>query len=237
MDNSVYPNLANQILLDNELSIIANNSANSGAAGFKQDLQIVSNYAPNNQSKVDIPNNSATIINLQQGSFDKTDSPLDLAINGNAFFAIQTAQGIRYTRNGSFKIRSDGLLADQNNNPVLSEGEDVIELSQAQDNIFVNSKGTIYLKDKEINKLSLVTFENLKFLKKSGNSYFRSVSEPIEPKNIQVLQGYLESSNVNAVSENIKLLNLQKYFSASSSFISDNYSLEKNAYRSIVTNK
>ena len=130
MQNALLVGLSRQVALGRELDVIANNIANINTAGFKADGSVFEEYvsptaradnflAPDR--RVSFVNDRATWIDLSQGPLEKTNNPLDVAINGGGFFAVQTPQGERYTRNGAFQINNVGELVTAEGYQVLGE--------------------------------------------------------------------------------------------------------------------
>ena len=233
-DNSIYTTLSNQIALNDELSITANNMSNANTTGFKRDIQILSSHT--SKDKIDnlkMPDDIASISDFTPGSLKQTNNPFNIAINGDGFFMIETQSGISYSRNGNFLINNEGILIDQQGNYVLSDGGDQIAIPLQSSNVFINKNGNIYSSNQLIGVIGVYNFSDLKFLRKSGNGYFNTALEPIPSENFQLLQGFLEESNSKPIIETTKLIDLQKKFSMSSNLISDVYTMQRNSFRLI----
>ena len=214
MDNSIYTTLASQIALNDELSITSNNMANANTSGFKKDIQIMSTYiAKDNIANLKMPNDIASISDFASGALKQTDKILDVAVNGQGFFMVQTPHGLRYTRNGSFLTNSEGILIDIQGNPVLSQDGAQTTVPSHDENVFINKEGKVYASGTQIGSIGVVNFSNSKLLRKAGNGYFISDVEASSSEKYQVLQGFIEESNTNPIIETTKLIDLQKKFS------------------------
>ena len=234
MDNSIYTTLSNQVALNDELSITANNISNANTTGFKKDIQIMSSYTTKDKiSNLKMPDDIASISDFTPGSLKQTNNPLNVAINGQGFFMIETQNGIFYSRNGNFLTNNDSVLIDQQGNYVLSETGDQIVIPLQSDNVFINKQGNIYASNILIGNIGVFNFSDVKYLRKSGSSYFKTTLEPVPSENFQLLQGYLEESNTNSILETTKLIDLQKKFSMSSNLINDVYMMQRNSFRLI----
>ena len=234
MDNSIYTTLSNQIALNDELSITANNMANANTTGFKKDVQIMSSYTARDKiSDLKMPNDIASISDFTSGSLNQTGRPFDVAINGEGFFMIETPNGNFYSRNGRFLINNEGALIDQQGNYVLSEDGGQITLPLQNQYVFINKSGNIYISENLIGNIGVFNFSNLKLLRKAGNGYFRTTLEAVPSDKPQVLQGFLEESNTSPIIETTKLIDLQKKFSMSSNLITDVYGMQRNSFRVI----
>ena len=157
------------------------------------------------------------------GNLTQTDNPLDFALQReNAFFVIQTPDGIRYTRDGNFNLNSDGYLVNKEGYLVLSrDGIDSQEGIRVSAGLHIESdtSGNLYLRNlnndaigEQINigALAIVGFENPRYLKKVGKNLYEYPKERKDEREIVqnsiVAQGFVEKSNVNAVREMTSLI-------------------------------
>jgi len=170
----------------------------------------------------------------EQGSLMRTENPFDVALDGKGFFAVMTERGERYTRNGAFTLNKDGILVTHNGLPVLGENG-IIKLQK--NNFMINERGEILVnaalsleptdmvgmtqnnweQPVVIDKLKIVDFENIRELKKEGESLYRDTeySGPALPaEEYKVVQGFLEKSNVNAVREMVDMIEVQRSYEA-----------------------
>ncbi len=203
-------------------NIIANNLANVNTVGFKQLIPTFRNirdinvevFNPSDQTGPGLKtvgNISAgsiidqTHLDLEQGPLKKTDGTLDVAINGDGFFAVQTENGEFYTRNGNFMLNDEGDLVTQSGFKVLSEGGGTININiqgQSAGDIVISADGRIIHSGAEIDKLRIVDFEDKSKLITVGNSLFQNadnMQNAVEMDNPSISQGYLEGSNANMV--------------------------------------
>lgn len=170
--------------------------------------------------------------NFQQGQLTPTGNPLDIALRGKGFFEVLTPNGVRYTRRGLFTISTEGnLVTDQGNivlakldresqkvqggtgdSPLTQPEQRKITLSNAP--ITISMNGEIYQQGKKIGDLSIVEFKDRNALKKEGNSLFINPHQENLLSDVQttVSQGFIEESNVNAVSEMSALIKANRHF-------------------------
>ncbi|RDU73467.1 flagellar hook-basal body protein [Helicobacter aurati] len=248
MQTGYYGAAGGMITQFNRLDIISNNLANLNTNGYKRDDVVIGDFlrmVQSHQDTLPIPDETkaaAKFINRTMtrvpviaesytdqsvGSMEHTENDLDFALKSpNMFFAVQTPNGVAYTRNGSFSIGDDGYLVTKEGFHVLSrdgiENEGGI-LMNANMQISVDSNGNIGFKELSNEgmadtiaggSLAVVTFDNPKFLKKIGSSlYIEDRQEPNDTSSQglaganlvynggAVAQGFLEKSNVNAVLE------------------------------------
>ncbi|AOT70059.1 flagellar hook-basal body protein [Geosporobacter ferrireducens] len=158
-------------------------------------------------------------INFDQGQIFETDNQLDFALKGRGFFQIETPEGVSYTRDGSFKINgnhelvtAEGYRVLGNNGPIVIDGTKVA----------VSEKGDIFADDEWMGQLNIIDIENLKDLRKEGGNLYKMAAgtEPEGPPFTgQVLQGFLENSNVDAVKEMIEMITLFRNYESNQKMI------------------
>ncbi len=177
----------------------------------------------------------ATKKDFRTGSFLETDNPFDVAIDGTGFFAVELPNGeVRYTRDGSFKLSIDGdeaMLVTSEGYIVLSEDEDEIVFDEGIRDINIDEFGYITSADEdgetvEIARLKFVNFMNPEGLLSEGmNLYSETAASgeeiPVETEEMKskVVQGYLESSNVQVVDEMVKMITAQRAYEINSKTI------------------
>lgn len=206
--NIVAGTLAQEMKLD----VLSNNMANANTVGFKGDhvFQIPSTSSDSENlstaSVKDMPMNNismlpvGTYINFIQGSLKETGNTLDVALEGEGFFCVQTPRGNEYTRKGDFVLNSSGTLVTQQGYPVLGKGGNEIQISGRQ--VVVGSQGGIIVDGVEADSLKIVNFPNQRGLIKNGDSFFSPIDladQGVAVENVMVQQGYIEGSNVDSL--------------------------------------
>lgn len=224
MVNGLYVTTSGLLMQQSRLDTISNNLANMNTNAFKKDMAIFSVYRPKDdrypqnyirESHYNKTINTAVMLddivtNHTQGQVKPTNNKFDFALTKqNAFFAIDTPWGIRYTRDGSFTRNADGDLVTQDGYPVMSRNaEGTANINVPQNMQFeTDEEGTIYLNGVPGNQLLIVEFENLENLQKVGRNQYAAVDmEPIELDNAGLMQGFVEGSNVNPISEMVQMI-------------------------------
>lgn len=171
----------------------------------------------------------------QQGTLQPTNNPLDLGIHGKGFFEVLTPNGVRYTRKGTFSISNNGQLVTSDGFPVLTKldipesalnkefsgektklpGPDERIINLGQGKISFNLEGEIYQDGNKLGQLSVVEFKDLHALKKEGNSFFINTdlqNIKLSDSKTAVHQGFVEGSNVNAITEMSNLIKAHRHF-------------------------
>ena len=181
------------------VDVITNNLANSQTTGFKRDF----GHVMQTEEGFDV----GTAIDLTPGDLVNTKNDLDVAIDGQGFFAIETPGGVRYTRNGSFSLNASGEIVTKDGMKVLSSSGSPIIVGEG--NVAIQDGGIVTVDGNEVATLKIVTFKNNHELMKEG--FYRliwkgdadGVQDVPEPK---VKSGALERSNVNAMEEMVHLM-------------------------------
>lgn len=198
--------------------LTANNLANANTTGFKRQL-VFSQEFSEAQRKL-LPTGAdwekARIIGIKidfsPGPMERTEDPLHLAIDGDAFFVIDTPNGEMYTRGGNFTASPEGRLVTLDGYPVMSTtGEIIIEGGE----FIVDSRGQMIVDDQSIGQLQLVTFPQPYPLQPAAPGLFAVVPGgpgPSTAEEFSLRQGMLEGANVNLISEMVNMIESYREF-------------------------
>ena len=222
MDNTLYVGLSRQMTLQRELDVIANNVANVDTVGFKVEslmVQTDDEKLPSAGAASGLPATVAFALDggvardFGQGALKQTGAPLDMAIEGNGFFKIATDKGERYTRDGRFAMDAQGRLITQSGQPVQGDGGD-ITLDPTKGQPMVGSDGSISQAGQSVGKIAVVQFASLSALSKDGDGLYRNVSniQPTADDTARVRQGMVETSNVQAITQISKLVEVTRAY-------------------------
>ena len=186
MENNLLIGLSRQMTLQRELDVIANNMANLNTTGFKADGNVFEEYLmPVARSDrftgadrlMSFVLDRATWHDLGQGPMQQTGNPLDVAIDGKAFLAVQTPQGERYTRNGALQINAQGQLVTSQGYQVVGANGPILFQPGDRD-IAISREGTITVRagtnlvETQRGKLRVVGFAQPERLEKDGTTMF-----------------------------------------------------------------
>lgn len=152
------------------------------------------------------------IVDFSQGSPVETGRPLDLALNGPGFLAVQTPEGVRYTRDGNLRTDASGLLTQADGSPVLGvDGP----LHLGQGSLRIDDSGAIFVDGEPAGRLRLVEIPP-EAMKKAGSNYFEALDEAAvrDPEHTAVSQGFLESSNVDPARTVMELMEIVRSYAA-----------------------
>ncbi len=261
MIRGLYTGASGMVVQMHQMDAIANNLANVDLTGYKRDLSAQKAFPElllrrtSDDGVYKFPfgsiDTAPVVGKLGTGvEFNELYTVYDVAIEGQGegFFVIQTPDGERYTRNGTFTIDPHGILVTKDGYPVLGENgiinlkKNNFKIDQAG-NIFHNA---IYADDPNrlvtmeendweqtelLDKLRIVDFERKRYLKKVGNSFWQANEESGEARaietgtDVKVLQGFIEKSNVNSVTEMVRMIEINRAYEASQKSIQTHDSL------------
>jgi flagellar basal-body rod protein FlgF/flagellar basal-body rod protein FlgG len=230
MDNALLIGLSRQVTLGRELEVVANNLANINTTGYKADSTIFEQFLMPEASAGQFPPGSrqpafvrdrTTWHDFGSGPIQRTGGPLDVAIDGDAFLVVQTAAGQRYTRNGALQISATGALVTHAGDPVLGVGGP-IQFQNTDHDISIGEDGTITVRegasatsDSVRGQLQLAQFADNGALRKEGSNLFSApvgVASQSASPNVRVVQGSIEQSNVSAVSEMARMVEITRSY-------------------------
>ncbi len=219
MDSGYYAAFTGLAARMQALDVVANNLANVSTTGFRGQFEFYESVDAGIGDQFLSPLNAATNdygvlggadIDLDQGNFEPTANPLDLAIKGSAFFVVKTPRGIRYTRNGSFHTNSAGQIVNQDEDAVLGSNNLPIELPQGE--VKVAQDGSVSVAGALAGSLRLVEFApGTELLPEGATNFIAPAGSDQDAKNSTVAEGMLESANVSPVKETVELMALQRH--------------------------
>ncbi len=235
MENAAYIGLSRQMTLRRELDIAANNVANADTTGFKVEQLMVATEI-GRQARNDMIRPSASFVmdkgvgrDFGQGALKQTGRSLDFAIEAEGvFFQIQNGNGELYTRDGAFTINPEGLLTTQKGLPVLGDGGPIF-VDPELGPLSVAMDGTITQDDQPVGRLTVVRFDNLAVLEKTGGGLYRNTSnlQPVAANDAQIRQGMLEGSNVNTLAQITNLIEINRAYERVSKMIENTNDLSR----------
>jgi flagellar basal-body rod protein FlgF len=237
MDTTTYVALSRQLVLQRQLDVTANNLANMDTPGFKLESLMVQTDPENlptpkgsgGPAVVNFVLDGGVARDFSAGPVKITDAPLDLAIKGQGFFTINTPAGPRYTRDGRFDLDANGQIVTKSGLPVLGEGGPVI-IDPKLGQIHIAADGTISQKDQVVGKISLVSFASLSGLSKQGDGLYDNVSNTAtQASTATMLQGAVESSNVEPMTQMTQLIKVNNAYAMVSQMLVNVSDLSRSA--------
>lgn len=207
--------IGRQVGLSRELDVVANNLANASTTGYKANRAIFAELVVpvgGPDKSVSLANLAAHSIELEQGGLRLTQGQLDLAIQGEGFFQVETPQGNRLTRAGHFQVNPEGTLIDGDNNPVLGEGGNPITIPPEASDIVIAGDGSLVIDGLQVDRIGVFQAEGQ--LQRDTSTYFRTEGAVAQIDTPTVIQGALEDSNVSPVLEVARMIEVQRAYEA-----------------------
>jgi flagellar basal-body rod protein FlgF len=165
---------------------------------------------------------------MSEGPRTQTDAPFDVSIHGKGFFAVQTPQGQRYTRDGHFGLDTGGQLVDDSGNAVQGDGGS-ITISTDDGDIHIGQDGTVSGKNGQIGKIKVVSFKNEAALQKEGANTFSATETPADASDYTLTQGTIEGSNVSPVTEISHMIDVMRAYQATATLTQSQQDLMRQA--------
>jgi flagellar basal-body rod protein FlgF len=250
MENMLLVGLSRQMTLQRQMDVVANNVANVNTNGYKADKSLFQEYLQTGAHEDDFVGkdrsvsyvlDNGTFKDLTQGPIAQTQNPLDVAIDGGGFLAVQTAAGVRYTRDGALQINNQGQLVTAAGDPVLGNSGPIV-FQPTDHDINIGADGNISVLegintvDSVRGKLQLVSFADAqKLLKQGSNLYSAGTGVAPQPDTASTLrQGFVEKSNVNSVSEMSRMIEVTHAYSSIATLLQQETDLRKTAIQQLA---
>lgn len=244
METPIYIALSRQMALRTQLDVVANNIANANTAGFKAEMMLMSEVAlpAEKGTELSYVQDFATARDFSPGALRATGNDLDLAIQGDGFFAVQTPDGVRYTRVGRFQLNGDGTLVTSHGYPVLAGGSS-ISIDPDDGRLNVAADGTISTdRAREgqllqvLGKLDVVDFPKRAALVPAPDNLFDAGTQAPATATGKVAQGMLEDSNVRPIVEMTNLIEVTRNYQTMQRFLDNEHERQRRAINSITSN-
>lgn len=218
METSSYVGLSGQLALERRLATIAHNIANAGTSGFRAEgVQFSSIVSPTAPFRTAFATTGAPFAETRAGGLTQSGNPLDVAVQGDGFFAVATPQGVAYTRDGRMQMLPTGDLVSTAGYPMLDISGSPLTVNPAGGTISVLRDGMIQQDGRNLGAIGLFKLDLSKGYTRTDNAGLVP-AVPAEPVDDfignGVVQGYVEESNVNPILEMTNLIAVQRAFEA-----------------------
>lgn len=234
---TAYTGMLNQ---QNKMDVISNNLANAAVTGYKKEgstsqaFDTVLAYKIRDRS-IGVHTQRIGGMNLgvkigenytdySQGPFKNTDNTYDLAISGNGFFCVQFTNkagvtSTKYTRDGSFTLNVDGYMVTKDGDYLLDTNGNRIRLDPLSTSR-IDESGTIFQNDRIVTRIGLQDFEDYNYLEHYGENYYQPVNGyRFKNADGQIIEGYLEASNVQVVQEMVEMISVTRTYESNQKVI------------------
>ena len=224
MQSGLYVTLSSQMALQRRMEAIANNVANASTPGFRrEEIKFDTMMSHASSESVAFASAGDTYIKRDPGQMIKTGNPLDVAVQGDAWFALQTPSGTVYTRDGRMQMTPDGQLQSIAGYPILDVGGAPIQLNPNGGPVTIASDGMITQANAQISAIGLFTIPQDAKLSRYDNSGVtpdKPASPVLDFNRYGVVQGHVEGSNVNPMWEMAQLIEASRRYDSVSKSMS-----------------
>lgn len=236
METAGYVALSRQSGLVREMQIVANNIANAATTGYRQEGLVFSEYvhASPEQSSLSMSRARVPNTSMEQGALTQTNGTFDFAIEGDGFFLIETPGGERLTRSGSFSPNAAGDLVTMSGHRVLDAGGAPVFVPGSGSNLQVASDGTLSSDGQVLGQIGLFRPTDPINMEREDGVMFRTQGGVEPAENANMLQGFLEGSNVNAISQMSRMIEIQRAYEMGQSFLETEDQRIRNAVKSLI---
>jgi flagellar basal-body rod protein FlgF len=249
MENTLLIGLSRHVTLERQMDAVANNIANINTTGYKANRSLFQEYLRSGahednfvgrDRRVSYVTEGLDYQDFTSGAFEQTKNPLDVAVDGGGFLAVQTPAGERYTRDGNLQINSQGQLVTAVGNPVLG-ANGPITFQPTDHDVTITQDGTITVvqgngtADTVRGKLRLVSFNNPQGLLKEGANLYATGQATSQPDlRSTIRQGFIEKSNVNALAEMSRMIEVSRAYQQMSTLLQQEGDLHKTAIQQLA---
>jgi flagellar basal-body rod protein FlgF len=202
-----------------EFELLSHNMANASTPGFKQELLSLWRVESPNEPTDSLGQRPGYFLNVRsrdysQGSLHETGNENDFALDGPGFFKVQTPQGVRYTRNGTFKLNAERQLVTKEGYLVLGKSGP-ITLNSVDQNYYMDPEGGVHMDKSVGDQIAVADFANRQGLAQQGKCYYAATPQSgteTSPPDTKIRQGEIEESNTDPTAEMVQLINIQRSF-------------------------
>jgi flagellar basal-body rod protein FlgF len=237
MENTLFVALSKQLAIRRQMDIIANNLANADTNGFKTErmmfAELLSERLPE-ERRLSFVHDVATAMDLREGGMQATGNPLDVALKGPGWFSVDTPQGVRYTRDGQFRLNDEGFLVTKQGHPVLSTQDQPIAFTPADGQIEIKGDGTVSAGGQDRGRIAVVSFDNPQMLEKASGNLYRTDAPAIPTEETHLVQGTIEDSNVLPVIEVTRMITALRTYQGAQNLINKEDERQRLAIRKLT---
>ena len=245
METPSYVALSRQTALVRQMDTVANNLANVATPGFKAEAEVfttvpIRSQVRGNPQRLAYVQDFATVRDFSTGPMSPTGNDLDVAIQGNGFFVIQTPNGPRYTRFGHFQLNAAGQVVTKQGYPVMAGGAP-LQIDPDDGPVQISGDGSVSADRTQqgnaqvvYGKLDVVDFAKRDTLKPEEGVMFKTDALPIQVAQPALVQRMLEQSNVQSVKELTNMIWVQRSYESMQRFIDGENDRMKRAINYII---
>jgi flagellar basal-body rod protein FlgF len=231
METTAYLALSRQTVLRRQMEVIAHNIANMNTSGFQAEALALEPTLRDagNRDQIAFVQDFATVRDLTPGPLVPTGGPLDLAIEGDGWFAFQTEGGVRYGRAGNLQLNRAGEIVSPAGDPLLDDGGGTITIPlTGSDGLTIAPDGTVSAGDALVGRVGVVRFAEPQAMSSVGGGLFATDQPPL-PADGLIVQGTYEGSNVKPVVEMTLMMSTVRAYQSTQRVLETHHELQRRA--------
>lgn len=244
MENTSYIALSRQAALWRQLEVVANNMANMNTPAYKAEQMMFREYLVDSRSsdkalgrKLAFVQDVGLLRDTREGPLTKTDNPLDFGIHGDGLFQVETQAGMRYTRNGHFRLDESGMLVNSQGYAVMDSNDQPLVFAPNESRIEVAQDGTVSTETGVVGKLKVVRFANEQEMRKSGDGMYETTQDPETVARPWIAQGMMEESNVVPVTEITRMTQILREYQSVQKMIDAEHDRQMKAMNTLTSTR
>ncbi len=220
METAGYTTLTRQSGLMKEMQVVAHNLANAATSGYRREGIVFTEHVAKleGEGSVSMASAAARLVDLHQAGLSQTGGTFDLGIQGEGFFMVQTPEGERLTRAGTFMPSAEGTLVTPDGYPLLDAGGAPVVAPSDTASVRISTDGTMSASGGVVAEIGLWRPVDPTSLRhQSGVLFSATEVEPIEQGTIR--QGFVEDSNVDPMTEVARMIEVQRAYEMGQKFL------------------
>ncbi len=237
MENTIYVGLSGQVSLEAKLALVANNVANLNTPGYRGQNAVFKEFiSDQKRMKEDV----SLVYDIGQyevtdpGPIKLTGNSLDVALIGPGFLGVQTPEGVQYTRAGNFALNASGELVTSRGFKVANQGGGTITIPDDAEYVMIDQTGAISTDQGIISSLMVSEFADYQKMEPQGNGLYKYDGAATPATDTKVIQGKLEGSNVSAVIEMTRMIDLMREYQAIQNVMQNEHDKQRTAIQRIM---
>jgi flagellar basal-body rod protein FlgF len=225
------------------MDVVAGNIANASTPGYRAQRVVFADWLASETStgiargdrQLAFTQDRATYRERAEGTLTQTGNPLDLALSGDGYFTVNTPNGTRLTRAGRFTLQADGGITDANGNALLDTNNTPMKLQPTDTKLTVTADGTLSSQNGPIGRIGVVAPSDPNKLTAEGGRLLRADTPTAAVARPKMIQGVVEDSNVQPITELGRMITVQRDFQFATQFVQAEGQREQDAIAKIAT--